>query len=212
MNQFLRIVGLAALIAGIPSIAKATSLVPMTVEQMTDASDLIVRGVVEDVRLEVAINGHINTVAEVRVTEAIKGGVDVGDYVSVVSPGGGSPELGMMDVPGVARFSVDEDTLLFLWSRPDLETYGTVGLAMGKYTVKQNPTDGSKMIVRFTTSYRDTYDARFIPNPPSAERVSLDTMQDRVKARIDLGWDGKAIPGVTVEHLRQINRVQPGVK
>ena len=54
--------------------------------------------------------------------------------------------------------------------------------------------------------------ARFIPVPPVDQRVTLGTLESRVRARIALGWDGKPIPGASNEHLRAINTVQPGVR
>jgi hypothetical protein len=33
-----------------------------------------------------------------------------------------------------------------------------------------------------------------------------------VRARVDLGWDGQPIPGISAERLRTINRIQPGVR
>ena len=102
--------------------------------------------------------------------------------------------------------------MLYLASRRFGAAYGTVGMMMGKFTIKQNPADGSDMVVRFTVAFPREYDARFIPNPAKDERVSLVSMETAVLKRVTEGWDGNPIPGVSASHLREINKLQPGVK
>lgn len=212
MNRTLRIAALLGLLAAASPSALATSLAQLSTEQLTDAADLIVRGEVERVYVEYSTTARVVTHAEVRVTEGLKGLAEPGDYVDVVSVGGRTADGAFMEVLGAPRFSEGEDTLLFLAGRDDGQTWGVVGMHLGKYSIKQNPTDGRPMVVRFTLPFKDAYDARFIPNPPKGERVMLDELVEQVRARVDLGWDGQPIPGVSDDHLRSINRLQPGVK
>jgi hypothetical protein len=44
------------------------------------------------------------------------------------------------------------------------------------------------------------------------KQVTLQTLENSIRARVDLGWDGKPIPGISAERLRTINRLQPGVR
>lgn len=202
---------LAALTLGFAPTAAATTVAPLSVEQVTDASDLIVRGTVEESWVDPDGNGRLYTRVLVQVTEVLKGGADVGDYVTVESPGG-TLDGQSLGVPGAPRYSLGEDTLLFLTDKPARGVYGTVGLTLGKYTVRPDPRDGTPLAVHFSARPDQVYDARFIPFPPVAERVTLRTFEARVRARVAAGWDGKPIPGISAEQLRAINTVQAGVR
>ena len=197
--------GLAALPAG------ATTVAALSLEQMTDASDLVVRGVVESTWVDLDEHGHVWTRALVRVEETIKGDAAVDDYVTVEAAGGTIDGV-TAAVPGSARYSVGEDTFLFLTDKPSHEAYGTVAMAAGKYTVHPDPRDGTPLVIQFAPSPKVAWDARFIPVPPVDQRVTLASMEERVRARVQLGWDGKPIPGMSDERLRSINRLQPQVR
>ena len=189
----------------------ATTVAPLTVEQVTDASDLIIRGEVEDMWVDPDASGHLYTRVLVRVTNVLKGSVAVDDYVTVESAGG-TLDGQTMIVDGTPRYSVGEDALLFLTDKPSRGVYGTVGLNLGKYTVRPDPRNGTPLVVQFVVKPEQTYDARFIPVPPVDQRVTLGTLESRVRARVTVGWDGKPIPGISNERLRAINTVQPGVR
>jgi hypothetical protein len=135
----------------------------------------------------------------------------VNDYVTVETPGG-VMDGSVADVPLAARYSEGEDVLVFLDEKRHGTAFGTVGMYLGKYTIKPNPADGAPMVVRFTVPWHQTFDARFVPNPPKAERQSLQMLEDGVRARVSLGWDGQPIPGASTAHLREINHLQPGVR
>ncbi len=208
LHRFALLTGFAAVLA---APAAATTIAPLSLDQMTDASDLVVRGTVESLWVDTDDHGHVWTRALVRVDLALKGGTTPGDYVTVESAGGvleGSSAL----VSGAARYSVGEDTLLFLSERPAHEAYGTVAMAGGKFSVRPNPTDGKDMVVRFTVPQDQPYDARFIPHPPAHLRTSFESVEGQIRARVALGWDGQPIPGISAERLRSINKLQSGVR
>jgi hypothetical protein len=210
----------SVLLASPPAIA--TSIAPLTLDQLVDASDAIVIGTVRHVGSYIDTTGRVYTEAEVEVGEVLKGqrqaGVSANDWLVVESPGGSLDAATATEVWGAARYSTDERVLLFLDEKRFGTAWGTVGMSHGKFTIRQNPAaeaiqgDSADMVVRFTLPYSRPYDARFIPNPPAAERVSLATMKAAIADRVDQGWDGKPIPGVSNEHLREINTLQPGVK
>lgn len=211
MRLLHRLAIVAALAVATVAPAHATTVAPLSVEQMVDASDLVVRGTVESVWVDEDDHGHIYTRALVRVDESLKGNADVGDYVTVEAAGGVSGNRQMI-VAGSARYSVGEETLLFLTDKPAHGVYGTVAMGKGKFTVRPDPRDGAPILVQFMLPQDKPYDARFLPHPPAAERVSLQTMEARIRARAELGWDGKPIPGLSPERLREINKLQPGVR
>ena len=183
----------------------------LSLDQMTDAADLVVRGTVLDSWADLDPNGNVITYANIRVTEGMKGAVAAGDFLTVETPGG---ELDgtLAVVEGAARYDKDEEVVLFLAEKRFGTSYGTVGLWLGKFTVKPNPRDGQDMVVRFTVPWGQRYDARFLPNPPADQRMSVAQLAGTVRSRVALGWDGKAIPGVSAAKLRTINKLQPGVR
>ena len=79
-------------------------------------------------------------------------------------------------------------------------------------TVRIDPQSGQEMLVRLTVRQDRWYDHNFIPNPPAAERVYVPDLETQVRARVALGWDGQPVPGASEARLREINRLQPGVK
>lgn len=189
--------------------ASATTLAPLTVDQMTDASDAIVRGTVTTTWTMIDDQGHVWTRANVRVDEVLKG--DPASTITVEAAGGVLNGV-VYEVPLAARYDEGEDVFLFLTEKPARGVYGTVAMYGGKYSVRINPQDGEEMVVLFTLPYSKDYDARFIPHPPVDQRLGLATLEAQVRARVELGWDGKPIPGISNERLRSINRLQPGVK
>lgn len=209
MNHLLPVGLLAALAAAWVAPAQATTLAPLTTNQMTDASDLVVRGTITDV-WTTNVNGKIWTHADLQVERVYKGAA-VGQHITLESLGGQYDGM-IAEVALAARYSIGEEVFAFLVAHPARETYGTVGMYAGKYTIRVNPADASEMVVRYTLPYRDAYDARFIPNPSADEREALSGLESAVTTRVSQGWDGKPIPGIASDHLRQINRLQAGVQ
>ncbi len=212
MNTFQRICSVALLASTCVLPAAATTLAPLTVEQMTDASDLIVRGRVTEVWTELDEHSHLWTRAEVEVTTGLKGRVAAGDVLVVDAAGGTANDGSIHEVPLAARYGKGEDVFLFLAETRFGTHYDTVAMSNGKFTVKQDPRDGVPMLVKFTVPQAQVWDPRFVPNPAVDKRVSLASMEGLVKTRVDLGWDGKPIPGISGEKLRTINRLQAGVR
>jgi hypothetical protein len=205
---------------GIVPTVLATSLAPLSLEQLTDAADLIVRGKVVSIWTGLNEADHVVTRTLVQITRVYKdpSGSYQQDDVLVVDALGGAFAGQVSDVHLAPRYSVDEETILFLNTiyhtksgTPDA-VFSTVGMMLGKYTVRQNSADGSLMPVRFTVPYSKPYDARFIPAPLKAERIELSDFEQQILDRVEKGWDGQPIPGANLQHLRAINHLQPGVK
>ncbi len=204
----LALVGPVALVS---TRAAATTVAPLTVDQMTDAADLVVRGVVLETWTDLDEQGAVYTYARIRVTASLKGYADPADELVVETPGGVYDGV-VAPVHAAARYSVDEEAVLFLAEKRFGTSYGTVAMARGKYTVKMNPADGQPMVVSFTRPWNESFDARFVPTPPAADRLSLAAFEAQVLARVERGWDGRPIPGISATKLRSINKLQPGVR
>jgi len=187
----------------------ATSMVELTVEQMTDASDEIIRGTVGETWSEPDQKGRIWTRTQIEVNEVLKGPEGLSGVV--VDQLGGS--WAGIETKGYssARFSVGEDVLIFL------EQLGNghlvpVGLSQGKYTVQLDPLTHQEIVNRAFIASDKEYDARFLPLPDEADRVSLDEFEMRVQDRIEAGWDGNPIPGASLKKLQSLHANQAEVK
>ena len=183
--------------------AEATTMVPLSVEQMVDLSSTVVRGKVTNVWTEPDTNTRsVWTYAQVEVEKVFKGETTT-DILVLEQPGGvwGSSET---IVEGVARFSVGEEGYFFVESL-DSGRSVTAGMFQGKYNVIFDPYSRQELAVRFPVHPSRDFDHRFIPLPPEKQRMSVDIFEDQIEAFVQDGWDGTAIPGVSLEKLERIN-------
>lgn len=188
--------------------AQATTMTPLTIEQMTDASDLVVRAEVTQVWVEEDERGNLRTRAQLEVERVLKGKSSV-DAV-LVDQVGGVLHNQFSPVPFAARFSLGEKGIFFLEHTSTGRTT-LVGWSQGKYTLRTQPETGAEMVVRYSVSQDRPYDHRFIPHPPAHQQVLAQDLVDRIHARVDSGWDGRPIPGADSAKLGRINKLQPGV-
>ncbi len=191
-----------------PGAAEATSLTALTVEQMTDASDLIAHGVVTEVWVEKDDRGNLWTRANVELTRTLKGDATV-DAVTIDQMGGVLHDE-FQFIESVPRFSQGEQGLFFL-EHLDSGRTSVVGWSQGKYTHRIDPDSGEPMAVRYPAPLQRNYDHRFIPHPAPEDRVYMADLEDRILSRVEQGWDGQPIPGADPAKLSRINKLQVGV-
>ena len=184
--------------------ASATTLVPLSVEQMTDAADRIVRATVTEVWAEEDVQGQIWTRVQIEVDAILKGGET---QALIVDQLGGIYHNDYAPIVGAARFSPGEEAIFFL-EQFDSGRLSVVGLFQGKYTVRIDPDTAREMLVRFAPHQSKVYDHRFIPHPPLDERKYVEDMESQILDQLERGWDGTPIPGANTEKLRRINKVQ----
>jgi hypothetical protein len=173
-------VGLA-IIAPAPQ-ALATTFTPTTQEQRIDAAQLIVRGVVREVWTEEDAGGMIWTRAQVDVQRVYKGKLD--SQTIVVEQLGGTYAGRTIRVDGVARFDVNEDVVLLLDRRKN-GNLRTVGMTMGKFTVRLDPYSRREIVQQVQVPLERPYDHRFIPLPAEAERFSLRDLEATIQRRVE---------------------------
>lgn len=183
--------------------ARATSLAPLSVDQMTDASDYIVRGTVQEVWTEVDDRGLVWTRARLAVSETFKGPDQPSEII--IDSLGGTYGAVSTEMEGRARFTVTEEMFVFL-TRNDLGRYVPVAKFLGKYTIRRAPDVNRKYAVTWH-GRANFFDARFLPHPEEKDRVYLDSLMEQVQTRLDTGWDGKRIPGLTLEKTEAINTI-----
>ena len=144
---------------------------------------------------------HVWTRARITIAVTHKG-PDQPTTLIVDSPGGRYGDIDMY-VPSSAVFSPGEDVFLFLNQGPTRLT--PVGLFTGKYTVRRAPGETRHHVMTWPMSRSTPFDARFLPHPAPEDRVYLDDLREQVQRRLDVGWDGRPIPGLSAERLHQIN-------
>lgn len=184
--------------------AEATTMIPLTVEQMVDLSSTVVRGTVTEVWTEPdPTTKSVWTYAQVEVEKVFKGTVST-EVLVLEQPGGvwGTTET---IVEGVARFSIGEEGYFFVESL-DSGRSVTAGMFQGKYNVIFDPYSRQELALRFPVHPKRDFDHRFIPLPPEKQRVSVTLFESQIEQFVADGWDGQAIPGVSLEKLERINR------
>jgi hypothetical protein len=187
--------------------AEATTMVPLSMDQIVDLSSTVVRGKVTNVWTEPDSTTHtVWTYAQVEVEKVFKGNPTT-DILVVEQPGGvwGTTET---LVESVARFSVGEEGYFFVEELNSGRSV-TAGMYQGKYNIIFDPYSRQELAVRFAVDPRRDYDHRFIPLPPKKNRVSAQDFELTIEESVSNGWDGQPIPGVSMEKLEKINKRQP---
>ncbi len=198
-------VGLTLALATAPT-ATATTLAPLTIEQIADASTWVIRGTVTEVWTDLDERGKVWTHARVRVAQSYKG-QDAPSEV-VIDQMGGTFGAVTTHVPGSAGFSVDEDLFAFVYQSPRTGRTVLVSKYLGKYTVRRDPETGDLYGRRWEAKPGETFDARFLPHPAPENRHDLAALTERIARRVEAGWDGQPIPGVDDSELQRINATE----
>ena len=197
------LLGFAAMSPTLSEPAQATTIAPLTTEQMTDASTYIVEGTITRVWVEEDEDGRVWTRAALAVETVFKG-PDTPTELIIDSQGGHSWRS-VTIVNGQARFSRGERTLVFL----DTIRHGTrltpVGQFYGKFTVRRAAGDTRSHAMRWHGTPNGPFDAQFLPYPAPEDRVYVDDLKDAIVNRLGTGWDGQPIPGIEAERLKTIN-------
>lgn len=184
-------------------VAEATTMIQLSLNQLVDASDTVVRGTVTEMWTEAdPRTGTIWTHAQVDISSVLKGN-PTQDVIILEQPGGQLGHHGTI-VEGVARFSVGEEGYFFV-EQLESDRNVTVGMFQGKYNVRLEPQSRQEIVVRFPVHPARDFDHRFIPFPEASQQVFVSAFEDAVLNRVETGWDGKAIPGTSLERLQIIN-------
>lgn len=206
--RFHRTLTAAALLLGIALAtpvpqADAKTIAPLTIEQLTDASTYIVEGKVERVWVEVDAKEQVWTRALVRIDTLFKGPADTGATIVIDALGGHAWNVSTYQELQ-PRFSVGEHVLVFLDVIRD-ERIVPAAAFHGKFTIRRAPEDTEKHAMRWISRPNAPYDAQFLPYPPAERRIYVDDLRGQIEARLEAGWDGESIPGISEERLREIN-------
>jgi hypothetical protein len=117
------------------TVARATTMIPLSIEQLTERAENVVRG--HTLSAQSAWDGHgrIVTHARVQVDESFAGPLAAGGVVDVATYGGTVDSTSMI-VIGAPSFVAGEEVVLFLTPQGALGT-GVAELGQGKFEVQR---------------------------------------------------------------------------
>lgn len=176
---------IVAAILLVPSVVLATVVIAETIEEMTQASPVIVRGRVLQVQpqLEEA-SGRIYTYADLQVSEVLKGPRLTS--ILVKQPGGEIGNRGTA-VAGTAKFKEGQDTVLFLEPAVDEQNVFIVhGLAAGKVDLEKSA-KGELRALRKLDGLGFAVKGSLKPVVPDGDLGPPDTFLNRVRAAVTKG-------------------------
>lgn len=178
---FLSVVAVSMWSVGAPT-ASAAVMKRATIEELTRASDLVVRGRVAGKEVRSSPDGsRIFTLVKVEVADTLKGGAT--KIVEVQVPGGELGDIGQM-VHGAPRFADGEEVVVFLQTigpqREDLPLARVASLAQGKFEVIRLP---SGAVARPDLSEVEFFgEEKAAPGPEAVKAIPLENLETRVKA------------------------------
>jgi hypothetical protein len=180
---------LAALaLTAVPSLASATVMIPLTIEDMAVQSAVVVRGkVLGSHAVWDQTHQRIYTFTEIEVLDAMHTPSPLPKTVTVRTLGGEVGKIGMR-VSGTERFTPNEEVVIFLRADPsDAKVFQTVGMSQGKFNVlheeKATVVVPSHEGLAFAKPDEKT-GTMTIGDAPEPSRITLVELRDRVKAAI----------------------------
>ncbi len=165
-------------------VAGATSVLSFTLDELTDRADFVAHGTVLSVKPRLTPEGVVTDVA-LRVTERLKGQAE-GTF-QFTTPGGRTAERGTF-IAGAPVFEAGEEVVVFLEARGPKGLRVPIGLAQGKYTVRDE--DGRRVAVRNLAGLRlvDQRTREERDGDEVSERaLPLDELLGAVRARVAAG-------------------------
>lgn len=129
----------------VPASAFATSLAPMSLQQLTQAATVIVRAhVLDQYSAWDASHKQIHTYTAVAVDQSIKGDSPV--TLTVQQPGGAVGNMHEF-VPGTVRFMPQGEYMLFLQPASGTPYYLLVGMVQGAYRIYHDATTNQDRVI-----------------------------------------------------------------
>lgn len=164
---------LAALATAAPN--PASLLRPLSIQELTRLSNVVIRGRVVSVRTISSNGGRMPvTLAEIEILEVLGGDLPPRRHLLVTQPGGVANGI-ELDYAGRPIFTPGEETVLFLQRRA-AGRFIPVGLAQGKYNVGPAGTGNHRVLLR------DLHGAAFAGPAQEAPPATLDELRARVSA------------------------------
>jgi hypothetical protein len=165
------------LAATLKALLLAATMVPQSVEQLTDRATLVVRARVGDRHAESAPGpAGIYTFTQLTVLETLKGRAT--ETVTLRQAGGAVGDR-KVTLPGDASFAPGEEVLVFLVCRSGTDTCSLVALSEGKFHVVRGAAGPAQVT-------RDFHDVAFVRGPalsPGPEDYAV--LAQRIRQRAE---------------------------
>jgi hypothetical protein len=185
-------------VALIPTSAKATVMVPLSIEDMAQQAACVVRGRVlssnaswDDSRQ------RIYTYTEIEVLDAIHSAASLPKTIVVRTLGGEVGKIGMR-VSGTEKFVIDEEVVIFLRKDPvDQTRFQTVGMSQGKFNVEVDARGRVAVPTAEGLAYARP-DAngtlKVSEDAPIPAKLTLDELKTRVKTAVQAKTPATQVP------------------
>ncbi len=156
-SRRVRLCAVACLCAAVIAPATATTVVPMTDDDMVRHAAHIVEGVVKKVESKWnADKTQIHTFIDIGVTNQIKGKLPKAQSEIHLRVLGGTVDDITMAIVAAPTFAVKEEVLLFLRPNHEHWLFPIVGFNQGKLRIDTHPKTGKKLILERKVT-RDAY-------------------------------------------------------
>jgi len=152
--------------------AGATSVLPVSLQQLSSAAELIFHGtaISNEVRLD-EVSGRVATFTTFAVTDVIKG--VAGDTHTIKQIGGQLPGSRVRQIiRGVPRFSVGAEYVVFLPPASSLGFSSPIGLSQGRFRVLQHNGEAVVSNGRPIAALLNTPQAASLGSTPQAAQFS----------------------------------------
>lgn len=170
----------------IPAALSATIIMPSSVEQMAQRSDLIITGRVESVQSRHDVE-RTNIVTDVIVStdQVLKGASLITANMVLLTFDGGQVGNERNEMDSMPEFYVGEEVLLFLKSNLDGQSYHVFSIFYGKYRVFSD-TDSDRRLVRGPSFLvNTTYDLKThepVQKKKRTSKVYLDDFLEEIES------------------------------
>ena len=172
-----------------PSEARATIVVPMTIEEMAIEASCVARGRVLNTQATWDdAHRRIYTYTEIEILERIHAKGEVASNVVVRTLGGEVGNIGMK-VSGTPKFTLGEEVVVFLRNDPvDPTQFQVIGMSQGKFQVERPQKGGAVAVpsVEGLAFAKPGAGGKMMVDPThtDAARIPLDTMRQRVRSAV----------------------------
>jgi len=175
-REFLLIFLTCALVSSL----RAIQFTPLSIEQLTRESALVVRAIVLSKSCQRDPAGRIFTTVELGIAEVWKGSLATNRFTVV--HGGGILGDRKATVSGQVEYGIDEEVVTFIVFNERGEGV-TLGLAQGKFHIKQEAATGEKLAHNLFHGETDarSRDVSALDSLPTKRRLTVAELKRRVR-------------------------------
>lgn len=168
------------------SAASATTVLPISEEELTKRAAIIVTGVVEDIHSDYAADrSMIYTYITIRVSRTLKG--DLPDGKLMLRQLGGTVGDETVWLAGAPEYMIGEELLVFAGPFIQTDYFGVLGIFYGRYEIETDPSTGRKTVrgPSFATIHFDPQTLEELPRIDRPDPVYLDDFISEIRSYLN---------------------------